>query len=888
MLITYSKGLFRAHDVVDGIEMEALGWRFLSGQKVYVTANALNASRFREYADDVAKQALIQYGDAFYAAVARSNALDANIIIPAPPGLAYRPYQKAGIAYAKDLPRVLIGDSMRLGKEQPLDSKILTPDGWVRMGDAYVGMQIIGRDGKTHAVTGVYPQGVRAAYRVMLFDGSSTLCGREHLFTYKTCRGGETTKTVGEMMDSGLTYPSSAAHYKYVLPTMACAEFTPRIMPIDPYLLGILIGDGYLSGSSICFSAGDNKTEIKERVERIIAPTAHLAICSGGSCPQWALRHTAWRSSPTKTAITAMGLNVKSKERFIPREYLFASSADRLELLRGLMDTDGSCRDNRSTFHTCSLRLADDVAHLVRSLGGLASVCVYDRAAENKPVEYRVRVNLDVCPFHLTYKSTQWRKPTQKRGKAIVSIEYIGDVEQQCISTSAPDQLYVTDDFIVTHNTIQAIGVMNTKPDLKDALIVCPATAKYNWKRELEKWLVHEDTSVGVVEGNKWPDTSVVIINYDLLSRHKDILTDAPWDVAIFDECHALKNPTAARTKIVYGYKREPRIQAHQKLFLSGTALFKSPIDLWTICKECDPKGLGADWLKFVYRYCAAKKGRFGLDTSGASNLEELQFRMRSKFMVRREKWDVAAEIEPKRETILLPEAGLEAIVRREAKVVRNELGDFAALLNGVLDEDAVDKIVNRYSRFDGVQRDDDEDSLAEHLATVRRELALAKLPMCVEHLKGLLEDEPKIVVFAHHRDVIDALRAEFPNAAVVYGGMTAKSKDEQIIRFQTDPTCSVFIGNIVAAGQAIDLSMANVVAFIELSWVPSEMDQAEERVWAVGKTEMNWIYRYVVEDSLDERMVAILDRRQRNVHKAMNIAALNLEANHVDADGNG
>jgi len=875
MLITYSKGLFRAYEVVDGTEMEALGWRFLRGQNVYVTANALNASRFREYADDVAKQALIQYGDAFYAAVTRSNALDANIVIPAPTGLAYRPYQKAGIAYAKDLPRVLIGDSMRLGKEQPLDARLLTPTGWTRMGDAYVGMRIIGRDGRPYEVTGVYPQGVHAAYRVTLFDGSSTTCGREHLFTYKTCRGGETTKTVGEMMDSGLTYPSSAAHYKYVLPTMACAEFTPRTMPIDPYLLGVLIGDGYLAGDGTCFSAGDNKCEIVERVAQIIHPHSKLTKQNTSGCPQWRIAGTTYRSSPIKGALKALDLCVGSKKRFIPPVYLFACADDRLELLRGLMDTDGSCRDNRSTFHTCSTTLAYDVAHLVRSLGGLAAVHAYDRSAENKPLEYQVRVNIDVCPFHMTYKRLQWRKPTQKRGKAIVSIEYIGDVEQQCISTSAPDQLYVTDDFIVTHNTIQAIGVMNTKPDLKDALIVCPATAKYNWKRELEKWLVHEGTSVGVVEGAKWPDTSVVIINYDLLLRHKDMLTGAPWDVAVFDECHALKNPTAKRTKIVYGHRREPRIQAHQKLFLSGTALFKSPIDLWTICKECDPKGLGADWLKFVYRYCAAKKDRFGLDTSGASNLEELQFRMRSKFMVRREKWDVAAEIEPKRETILLPEAGLEAIVRREAKVVRNELGDFAALLNGVLDEDAVDKIVNRYSRFDGVQRDDDEDVPAEHLATVRRELALAKLPMCVEHLKGLLEDEPKIVIFAHHRDVIDALRAEFPNAAVVYGGMTAKSKDEQIIRFQTDPTCSVFIGNIVAAGQAIDLSMANVVAFIELSWVPSEMDQAEERVWAVGKTEMNWIYRYVVEDSLDERMVAILDRRQRNVHKAMNIAAL-------------
>lgn len=423
--------------------------------------------------------------------------------------------------------------------------------------------------------------------------------------------------------------------------------------------------------------------------------------------------------------------------------------------------------------------------------------------------------------------------------------------------------------------TIQAIGVMNMKHTLTNALIVCPATVKHNWARELKKWLVH-DLEVGVAEGSKWPETPIVVINYDLLSRHAERLRAQTWDVATYDECHALKNAQAKRTKVVFGYRKTPGIPAHQDLFLSGSALFKTPIDLWTLCKKCDPHGLGRNWFTYVNRYCAPKRTRFGTDTSGAANLEELQFRMRSTFMIRREKNDVVDEIPPSRETITLPKTGLERLVRAEAKAAADELGDFASLLDGVLDEEALNEILG-YAHADGVERDPEEEAYMEDgpLATVRRELALAKIGMCVEHLNGLLEDEPKIVVFAHHRDVVDALKEAFPGSAVVVGGMNAKDKDDNIVRFQTDPECRVLIGNIVAAGQGINLSLANVVAFVELSWVPAEMDQAEERIWDVLKTERNWIYRYVVEDTLDERMVRVLDKRQRNVQKAMNFAVL-------------
>jgi SWI/SNF-related matrix-associated actin-dependent regulator 1 of chromatin subfamily A len=348
-------------------------------------------------------------------------------------------------------------------------------------------------------------------------------------------------------------------------------------------------------------------------------------------------------------------------------------------------------------------------------------------------------------------------------------------------------------------------------------------------------------------------------------------------------------------------------------MFMSGTPLFKTPVDLWTMCEACDPSGLGKNFWNFVHRYCDAREDGYGLDTSGASNSEELQFLMRSRFMIRREKTDVAAEIPSNRQTIVLPQTGLERLVQREQSIVRRNLSNFEAMLNSGLTGGTVDEIVANFSQFDGIDRSETEEACptcdgrgspgedvpcsqcggtgaieravsarvlqyveqAAELSTVRRELALQKVPMCVRWLEDLLTNEDKVVVFAHHRDVVAKLREAFPEAAVLIGGMTAKQKWEAIDRFNNDPACRVFIGNLVAAGQIINLSIADVVAFVEVSWVPSEMDQCEERIWDVEKVRPVSIYRLVVEGSLDERMCAVLEIRQKVIDRTMKVKAL-------------
>lgn len=433
--------------------------------------------------------------------------------------------------------------------------------------------------------------------------------------------------------------------------------------------------------------------------------------------------------------------------------------------------------------------------------------------------------------------------------------------------------------------TIQAIGVINTFIDPKHVLIICPSTPKRNWERELRKWLVHKSLEVGVCDGKRNPQTPVLVINYDILHTHKEYLDSIVWDIIICDESHYLKTPTARRTKMVLGStargKKVPRLKTSFWLFMSGSQMFKTPVDLFTVLQVCDPEGLGASWWDFVHRYCDAKPGAYALDVSGASNLEELQFLMRTRFMCRRSKQDVVGDMPSNRQTVSLPRSGLVAtLVKQERDEVEKNLKGFSALLKGVMSADAIDELLRDYSYLDGIQRDDTQAGDANitavgNLAKIRRELAVAKTPMCIEFVKDLLDSEDKVVVFAHHKDVIKMFLDAFPGAAVVRGGMKDKDKDAEVIRFQTDPECRVFVGNIIAAGQAINLSVADVAVFVEISWVPSEVSQAEERIWDVLKTRPNTIYRLPVEGSLDEGMISVVERRQEDVNKVMNMQAL-------------
>ena len=839
------------------------------GAKTYATAHVAEAIKFFDVADAKTRAKLTPHVEKLIADIGASTALDGDISkLHFPKGLLPRPYQAGGVHYALGRRSCLNADAPRLGKAQPLSAKILTPTGWKTMGDMYVGAPIIGSDGKTYHVTGVFPQGVLPVYRVATYDGRSTRCSDEHLFTYKTTRGRLCTRTVEYMRRVGLHKPKCGTSSRFVLPYPDPIVFAPAgLLEIPPYVLGVLIGDGYLSGTTVLFSAGENKTEIVSRVRKLV-PGYTVRQANNSACPQWCISQNTHKRNDLLSEIRALGLAVNSKERYIPEKYMFASIADRLELIRGLMDTDGSCRDNRTVFHTCSQRLARDVVDLVRSLGGCASLREYDRVKEGKSTEYQVRVNLAFCPFRLTYKARSWRAPTSRRGGGIVSITPDGEEEQQCISTSAPDRLYVTDDFILTHNTVQSVLQANTLAFDKAAtssnnfrwLIVCPANAKIQWYREVNKWRTFP-ASVKILQGTQDTfDTDVVIMNWELVPYYgRELLNDLAFDFTTFDEAHRLRHLKSQTTTICLGKDLEDNaigadpggIKTVDRLFLTGTPIFTKPVNIWPLVRACDPNSLGRNFYDFGTRYCGAGRGRgVKFDPSGGTNLDELQIRMRRSFMVRRERRDVAGEIPSSFDPVVFPRDSFEQLLRKEASELRAQFSDDDRPLSQILA--------------------DRGDAEVAHAASSYEALSLAKLPLCIEHITPQIEAGEKVVIFAHHRSVLFKLREAFEGCAFFPGGLSMNQRQHQVDRFREDDSCRVVVAGITAAGEAISFAAANISFFVEIVYSHGAMEQAEERIVLPEKTDPLSTQFLIVEGSADEAFFEIRNTRRAEAKQAV------------------
>ncbi len=410
--------------------------------------------------------------------------------------------------------------------------------------------------------------------------------------------------------------------------------------------------------------------------------------------------------------------------------------------------------------------------------------------------------------------------------------------------------------------TIEAIGAINYDPTIKRILIICPLTPRANWRKELKKWLTRP-LSIELVDG-KFPKSDIVIINYDRLSKHKQDIQAIDWDLLIVDECQALKNPKTQRTGYVLGRfakKTEDRIEAipaKRKFFLSGTPLLNRPIELWPILHAT---GIFNNWKYFVTRYCNGHQGPHGWDVSGASNLDELQNALREKIMVRRLKKDVLKELPPKQRQIMeIPADEYKEFLDQELLIKNKYAAEFKQL-KSLLDDSKLEDDAEynaAVAKLQGVKK-----KAFQEIAAVRHQTALIKVPAVVEYINECLESEKKVVVFAHHHDVINAILAAFPDIAVSITGDTPEKQRQLIVdQFQEDEKIRLFVGSTTAAGTAITLTAASLVIFAELDWVPANLRQAEDRLHRIGQLDSVLVVHIVLEGSIDA------DMAQRIVYK--------------------
>jgi len=420
--------------------------------------------------------------------------------------------------------------------------------------------------------------------------------------------------------------------------------------------------------------------------------------------------------------------------------------------------------------------------------------------------------------------------------------------------------------------TIQALGVINADAEIKSILVVCPAGLRLNWKREAEKWLVRP-LSVGIVDGGV-PDTDMVIVNYELLKKYRDTLRARPWDLLVADEIHYAKSPKAQRTIELLGGKNGKSemiapIPAKRRLYLTGTPILNRPIELWPLVKSL---GLFTSWYQYATRYCAGQQTRWGWDVSGASNLEELQDRLRSSIFVRRVKADVLQELPAKRRQIIeLPANGAEKVVKTEAQAWAARQERIAELRAAV----EVAKASESESDYKAaVEKLADGMRVAfSEMAQLRHDTARAKVPYVVEHVKDAVEASGRVVVFAHHKDVVAEIVAGLAEAeiasVVVTGDMSGAERQASVDAFQAGKVAA-FIGTIMAAGVGITLTAAAHVVFAELDWVPGNISQAEDRCHRIGQRESVLIQHLVLEGSLDAEIACRIVAKQEIIDRAL------------------
>lgn len=349
---------------------------------------------------------------------------------------------------------------------QPLTAKVLTPVGWKLMGDLAVGDTVIDPQGGWQKVEELSARTQAKVYRVTTSDGSVTEASAEHLWevrrkNWRAVLQETEVVTTEQMLESGLK--TSSGNWKFTIPTPQ-VDFEESFQPLDPYLVGVLLGDGCSSDSSMTLTCVD--PTVLAEVEKTLPSGVSLRCKDDGKT--WKLLGCDHTRDSTVRNLVKRGLDsigllgVKTPDKFVPESYLRASEAQRIAVLQGLLDTDGWVTRSGARFCSSSYSLVLGVADLVRSLGGQASVGTgkrnsYTYKGEKKTgrLSWTVVISTPFNPFRAESKRSRWSGASVQDtlARRIVSIEEVRVDTVQCIRVSGESQTYVTDDFIVTHNS---------------------------------------------------------------------------------------------------------------------------------------------------------------------------------------------------------------------------------------------------------------------------------------------------------------------------------------------------------------------------------------------------------------------------------------------------
>lgn len=415
-------------------------------------------------------------------------------------------------------------------------------------------------------------------------------------------------------------------------------------------------------------------------------------------------------------------------------------------------------------------------------------------------------------------------------------------------SLLANNRFILADDMGLGKTTSAIIAALESES--KKILIVCPASVKINWKKEIKNYT---DRPVLIVEGRKWGSTyDFYIINYDILKNYHTtdkknenddlkLIHNEKFDLAIVDEAHYISNATANRTKLMNDILAKiPRVW-----LLTGTPMTNRPINYYNLLKIVNSP-VALNWQHYVKRYCKGfrfkSNGRTIWNTGGHSNLDELRERTKN-IVLRRLKTEVPG----------LPDKTISPIfLELQSTFYNEELEEFMRIADDERRKESIAVTINR-------------------LVKVRQVIAYEKIPYTCELIDKCLELDKKVIVFTNFTMPLDMLHEKYPKNSVVYDGrMSAAKREEAKEKFQNDPKIKILIGNIVAAGIGINLTAAEVVIMNDLSFVPAQHAQAEDRAYRHGQQKDVLVYYPIFENTIEQIVYNILQRKKDIIDQVM------------------
>ena len=406
------------------------------------------------------------------------------------------------------------------------------------------------------------------------------------------------------------------------------------------------------------------------------------------------------------------------------------------------------------------------------------------------------------------------------------------------------DGIGMVNDEMGLGKTAQSIGYCKIHPEKRPVLVVCPASVKLNWKREIELWTGNKN--ITIIYGKRasaLPKSDWYIINYDILmeesidpSSKQKTIANSSWvlefvkvgiQVLIIDEFHMISNNTAIRTKAIKYLRKN--CKGVKFIGLSGTPLRNRPSEFFTMLNLVAPKVFTNRW-KYLQRYCDPKFNGFGWEFNGASNIEELN-QLIKPYMIRRLKSEVLTQLPPKIKSVVPME--LEEVQRNNYFDAEGEFADWL---------------------------DDNLENFKEQQTQIEKlkQLAyLAKRNSVFSWIEDFLSSGQKLVVMCYHKIAMEDLYNRFRKVAVRLDGSTPqKDRQKAIDDFQKNPAIRLFIGQILAAGVGITLTAANSLAFIEYTFTPSDHAQAEDRIHRIGQESDSVNIYYLTADQTIENTI--------------------------------